>query len=151
MSYDFACFRLPPGADIHTIYEEAMEGNANGPLDPEAAKQHLAELLRARNPRLDQFAMDYEAVAASEGTIVEAVRRRYRNVELTDEDSGLQINIDDWGVSVTIPYWHNPARRSRFSPTCGLTSRSSRRRPAMSFTTLNWSRWFRWTRTAQHA
>lgn len=108
MSYDFACFRLPPGADPETIYAEAMEDESDGPLiaETEAAKQRLADLLRAKNPRLEQFAWDYDRVAANHGISVEEARRRYRYIELTDEESGLQITINDRNISITIPYWH---------------------------------------------
>ncbi|HWI62108.1 MAG TPA: hypothetical protein VNT75_09740 [Symbiobacteriaceae bacterium] len=54
--------------------------------------------------------MDYDAVAARRGLSVDEVRRQYRHIELTDEETGAQFTINDWGVSITLPYWHKTGK-----------------------------------------
>lgn len=89
MSYDLWLFELAPGADegerarrcLGALDEQVLTIR---PLDPEKErrKQALAAAIRAANPAYAPAAFDYDALARWEKLTLEAVRAKYRHVEL---------------------------------------------------------------------
>lgn len=81
----------------------------------EGLKRRVADALIARNPRLEIFQFDYEAVAKSRKITVEQARLQFRHLELngTQEGvNGIQITLFDDEASVTVPFWHDGEKAS---------------------------------------
>src|SRR5258706_5346236 len=72
----------------------------------EVAKRKLADSLRTKQPLLDEFVFDHDALAKSHRIDRAEAQRRWRHIELNLESVGLQISLfDDW-ATVTLAYWH---------------------------------------------
>ena len=111
MSYDFRLFKIKAGEDPHITAHADSDGFPSLPADQqkEALKRRVADALIARNPRLEIFQFDYEAVAKSQKITVEEARLKFRHLELNDLKegaNGIQIILFDDEASVTVPFWH---------------------------------------------
>jgi hypothetical protein len=108
MSYDLTFFTPRPGVDVHDIVE-VDEDRARGRRDPktESKKKKVADALLAHDKRLELFNVDYDEVAKLYKMRIDEAYERFRNVELTDTQSGVQIELYDDGAALSIPYWHS--------------------------------------------
>ncbi len=112
MSYDFRLFQRKAGEDPLVTAHADSDGLPTTPPDPqkEALKHRVADALIARNPRLEIFQFDYDAVAKTLRVSVEDARLKYRHLELngpSDGTNGIQITLFDNEASVTVPFWHD--------------------------------------------
>lgn len=110
MSYDFRLFKRT-GEDLHETARAGSESFPSLPPDPqkEALKRRVADALIARNPQLEVFQFDYEAIAKSRKITVEQARLQFRHLELNgpqEDTNGIQITLFDDEASVTVPFWH---------------------------------------------
>jgi len=115
MSYALNLLRLPAGIDPVVAYAQYHEEQVKlyeaglsaadrlGPIDPakEERKELIAAALVASNPGLKKFERNYAKIAASKSISEPEARRRFRNVELNDDQHSLQIVLfdDEAGVS----------------------------------------------------
>lgn len=111
MSYDFRLFKRKAGEDPLVTAHADSDGFPTTPPDPqkEALKRRVADALIARNPRLEIFQFDYDAVAKSQKITVEQARLQFRHFELNgprEGANGIQITLFDDEASVTVPFWH---------------------------------------------
>lgn len=112
MSYDLHLFQVPPGRTARDVYESGELGDKHRTkvADPEkeARKRRIMDALLQHDPRLVPFEFDHTQIAKTDGIAVEEARRRYRHIELNDDEtnSPIQITLFDDEVSVTIAYWH---------------------------------------------
>ncbi len=111
MSYDFRLFKRKAGEDPLVTAHADSDGLPTTPPDPqkEALKRRVADALIARNPRLEIFQFDYDAVAKARKITVEQARLQYRHFELNgprEGANGIQITLFDDEASVTVPFWH---------------------------------------------
>jgi hypothetical protein len=111
MSYDFRMFKRKAGEDPLVTAHADSDGLPTTPPDPqkEAFKRRVADALIARNPRLEIFQFDYDAVAKSQKITVEQARQQFRHFELNgprEGANGIQITLFDDEASVTVPFWH---------------------------------------------
>lgn len=108
MSYDLTFFTPRPGVDVHDIVE-VDEDRARGKRDPktEAKKRKVADALLAHDARLELSTPDFAAIARLHKMRVDEAYERFRDLELTDNASGMQILLFDDGAGLTIPYWHS--------------------------------------------
>jgi hypothetical protein len=109
MSYDLQFFTPRPGVDVHDIVEVDEDRDARGPRDPktEARKGKLADALLAHDKRLERSKQDFDAIATLHKMRVDEAYERFRDIELTDTASGVQILLFDDGAGLSIPYWHS--------------------------------------------
>ncbi len=114
MSYDLHFFTPRPGVDVHDIVE-VDEDRARGRRDPktEAKKRKVAEALLAHDKRLELFKPDFDQVAKLHKMRIDEAYERFRDLELNNTQSGIQIQLYDDGAALSIPYWHkgDAARR----------------------------------------
>ncbi len=108
MSYDLTFFTPRPGVDVHDIVE-VDEDRAPGRRDPkaEAMKRKVADALLAKDARLELFKPDFDEIAKLYKMPVAEAFERFRDIELTDTASGMQIQLYDDGAALSIPYWHS--------------------------------------------
>lgn len=111
MSYDFALFVIDgdPTEEYLRFSETGSVDDPNpGPVLPrcEGAKRKLADSLRIKQPLLDEFVFDHDALAKSHRIDRAEAQRRWRHIELNLESVGLQITLFDDRATVTLPYWH---------------------------------------------
>ena len=118
MSYDFHLFQAPAGVDATMAYHRQLEEkkiakiqrapgmNKWGQPDPvrEETKHRLATALIACHPGLQLFRRDYAKVALAKSISEDEARRRYRDLELSDEELGLQVTLFDDTASVSIAF-----------------------------------------------
>ena len=118
MSYNFQLFRVPDGADPISAYDahcarekERVASRRRGEdswgaIDPlkEQMKRRLSETLIASHPELQVSGRDYARLAKTKSIAEDEARRRYRDLELTDLDSGLQITLFDDTAFVTLSF-----------------------------------------------
>jgi hypothetical protein len=115
MSYDFRLFKRKAGEDPLVTAHADSNGLPTTPPDPqkEALKRRVADALIARNPRLEIFKFDYDAVAKSQKITVEQARLQFRHFELNgprEGANGIQITLFEDEASVTVPFWHKGAK-----------------------------------------
>jgi hypothetical protein len=117
MSYDIALLRPRDGEALEDAFTRlvslAPADDPNpGPVvaAAEAAKQSLADALVRQRSSLRPFQFDFGQIAAREQVERSEARRRWRHIELNDEDLGLQITLHDEYASATLPYWHEGAQ-----------------------------------------
>lgn len=118
MSYDFQLFRVPDGADpasaydAHRILEKARAAsrrrgeNRWDPVDPSAdeAKRRVSGALVASLPVLRCVERDYRELARTKSITEDEARRRYRDLELSDIESGLQVLLFEDAAYITLPF-----------------------------------------------
>jgi hypothetical protein len=107
MSYTIDLVRLPANVDAEAAYRERAKekeeelakspGADPGPGDPqkEQAKQELAQSLVTRHPSLRMAQPDFEALGRRHRIDVSEAKRRFRNIELNDEQHSIQIVLFD--------------------------------------------------------
>src|SRR5687767_12752357 len=99
MSYDLYLFRVPPGADPLTAARESFE-RGDGSLPPAVEPgwrermQALAAALAAADPMLS--AETYEAGPAE----------AHVELNVPEDESGLQVLVFADSVYVHLPHWH---------------------------------------------
>ena len=118
MSYDFQLFRVPDGTDPISAYEShcAQEKakfasrrrgeDSWGYVDAskEQMKRQLSSALIAAHPELQLSERDYAKLAKTKAISEDEARRRYRDLELTDLESGLQVTLFDDAAFVTLSF-----------------------------------------------
>jgi len=115
MSYDLHLFRPQPGVDPAVSAKESVadwRGESNpGPMleEKEEAKRRLAAALMSHNPALEPFAFDPRALAKLDNVSEQEAGRRYRHIELSDHDRGIQIVLYDDRVAVHLAYGQDAA------------------------------------------
>lgn len=113
MSYDFQLFHVPPGADPLSTYERQLADRTSvkehkpNPLDlsKEQTKQRLTVALTRQLPTLELHEIDYAGLAKVKSIDETEARRHYRGLELTDNDTGLQVSLFDESAAIAMPYW----------------------------------------------
>lgn len=55
---------------------------------------------------LQPFPFDYQQIAAVENVDETEARRRWRHIELNEDEFGLQLMLEDETASAALPYWH---------------------------------------------
>ena len=134
MSYDFELYRVLGDVDPNAAYEKHVERRRQrrssfrdslGPVDPvkEQTKRGLVAALIAVNPELQEFRWNYEKLAKEKSIDESEARRRYREVQLTD-DFGLEITLFDDTAAVTIPFRPNSEKVLRVAWECLRTLES---------------------------
>jgi hypothetical protein len=113
VSYDLQLFRRADGetteAALARIEAAASSDQLNpGPIMPEVEreKRRLAEALTRHMSSLQRFPFDYQRIAAMENVDEAEARRKWRHIELNEDDFGLQIMLEDETASAALPYWH---------------------------------------------
>lgn len=118
MSYDFQLFQVPDGASPMSAYkthrnrQEAKAAsrrrgeNRWDLVDPskEQMKRRLSTSLIASHPELRLSERDYVALARTKSITEDEARRRYRDLELSDIESGLQVLLFDDTAYITLPF-----------------------------------------------
>jgi hypothetical protein len=107
MSYVLDLIRLPANVDPEAAYKErsrvkeAELANSRaadpGPLDQrkQEAKEQLARALVSDHPGLRVAQPDFAALARRHNIGISEARRRFRNIELNDEQHSIQIILFD--------------------------------------------------------
>jgi len=112
MSYDLYCFRIrsdPPSLEEAQAFLESQE--AGGPPEDETArslKRKIADALLACNPRLQEFKIDYAAIARTRKISEDLARKEFTHIELDpgDGDPAVQIFMYNDHVAISMPYWY---------------------------------------------
>lgn len=120
MSYDLTLFRLEEGEDVAEVFlRRAQAADADDPNpgpgreEREAEKRTWMRELQTCVPGFEAFAFDYAAIAHSGGIPEAEARRRWRQIELNDDATGLQVTLYDESADVTLPYWHEGEAAAR--------------------------------------
>jgi hypothetical protein len=106
MSYIIDLVRLPANVDPEAAYRQrsrekeeelAKHQGDPGPVDPrkQEAKELLARALVTHHPGLRVAQPDFAALARRHGIDISEARRRFRNIELNDEQHSIQIILFD--------------------------------------------------------
>jgi hypothetical protein len=111
MSYGFDLFTPRPGVDPVEMFERDEVETERGPRDPEieAKKKKVADVLIARDARLQVFQPDFNKIAKLHKISPAEAYDRMRHLEINDaaqKTSGIQIMLFDDGAGLSIPYWH---------------------------------------------
>jgi hypothetical protein len=113
VSYDIALFRPLDGETAEDAFARLIAFAPHDDPNPgsivavaEEAKQKLADALLQHMPSLRQFVFDYGRIAALEHVDQSEARRRWRHIELNEDDFGLQIILHDENAFAALPYWH---------------------------------------------
>lgn len=114
MSYDLRLARPRPDTSLEQLFERIMtdqESDEAAPTDPsvERFKAQIAASILADLPRMTQFEFDHADIAAMLQCTEDEARRRFRHIELNQDDTGAQITIYDEQISMSLPYGHEGA------------------------------------------
>lgn len=118
MSYDFRLFPRRTGEDpLVTAQRDADEEDMEIFLpdaEKEALKLKVASALMAFNPDLQPFQFEYDEITKMQGISIEEAKLKYRHIELNgpDKGNGIQIDIYDDEISLTVPFWHTAEKAS---------------------------------------
>jgi hypothetical protein len=116
MSYVIDLVRLPANVDPEAAYREQSrekeeelaksQGADPGPVDPgkQQAKEQLARSLVTHHPGLRVAQPDFAALARRHGIDISEARRRFRNIELNDEQHSLQIILFDDTAGISFAF-----------------------------------------------
>jgi hypothetical protein len=119
VSYDFYLFNIPAGVAPAEAYKQRFEqqetktvakkisvdNQDTSTVRIEQLKLRLAEALILKCPSLKLYERDYARLAKSRSIDESEARRRYRNLDLTDSELGLQVSLFDDTVAIAIPFW----------------------------------------------
>src|SRR5579864_1881829 len=125
MSYDFQLFRVPVGVDPMSAYEmhlgqqRARAASRHrgedywGSVDPlkEKMKRQLSATLIRSHPELQLSERNYVELARIKSINEDEARRRYRDLELSDLELGLQVLLFDDTAYVTLSF--DPENRAK--------------------------------------
>jgi hypothetical protein len=116
MGYGLGLVKVPPGMDPEEAYRQYSEAEHNrlaeggedvsGPIDPkkEEFKRHLAEALTARRPSLKLAHPDFQGLARQYSIDAAEARRRFRELELDDEQYSVQVLLFDDTAAISLHY-----------------------------------------------
>jgi len=112
MSYDIYLLQKKPGQDPETTAREYFDNydpdERLGPPSPETEerKKRFVELLTEMNPDFEVFRPNPKEIAEIHDMTEEEARLQYNYIELSHDDTGIQITLGDVESSLTVPYWH---------------------------------------------
>jgi hypothetical protein len=116
MSYVIDLVRLPANVAPEAAYRERSKakeaelatshGVDPGPVDPakQRDKEQLARALRAHHPGLRVAQPDFAALARRHDIDISEARRRFRSIELNDEQHSIQIVLFDDSAGVSFAF-----------------------------------------------
>lgn len=120
MSYGLDLVRLPPDVNPETAYRKQSEEKARklaqsheinaGPIDPkkEEAKRALADALVARHPSLRLSQPNFAERARLHGIALSEAKRRFRDLELNEEQYWIQIFLFDDTAGASFSFSGSP-------------------------------------------
>lgn len=111
MSYDFHLGIPRDGETLDEMAERVWDSGQGASSNPEAdvRRRELAEALVMSSPKLELFIPDPEEYARQASISLDEAKKRCNYWELNvpeDDPSGIQIEIYEEGVSISIPFWH---------------------------------------------
>lgn len=111
MSYGFTLFKPKPTEDPLVTARTDFDDEALEPTpEKEVLKNKVVSALIKADPSLQLLTLSdqsYEKFAEFEHISLEEARRKYRQLELSLEGLGIQIEIFDDEAGISVPYWHD--------------------------------------------
>ena len=121
MSYDLHVLQPRTDYDIG----EVVESGERSPVSPvaERLKERIVAALLASDPGLKRRTSNFEAIAKLHKLPVAEARKRFRQVDVDAEATGVQISLVDQGAVLGIPLWHKDgAARAAFEQVAACIS-----------------------------